>query len=59
MNYMLFHFLRKTNLKEGRGDACAGHKRLTGIPAFLVKVKVSVYNENFGFAPPIGSEIRK
>ena len=53
------YFKQKTNLKEGSGDACAGHKRFTGIPAFLVKVKVSEYNENFGFVPPIGSEIKE
>ena len=44
-----------TNLKAGIGNAWAGQSNASEVPRRSVKAKVSVFWENFGFAPPMGS----
>lgn len=47
----------KTHLKLGRGDACAGHVSLSGLPSLWVSLVRSVSDGNFGADPPTGSEL--
>lgn len=46
-----------TNLNDGMGAAWAGQSKARGCADISVKANVSVFWENLGFAPPIGSEI--
>ena len=49
--------VQPTNLNDGMGEAWAGQRSAKGSLEDSVKVNVSVFWENFGFAPPIGSAI--
>ena len=44
-----------TNLKDGRGDAWAGHNKDSAFFSLLMKDNVRVSWENLGTADPIGS----
>ena len=45
----------KTDLNAGMGNAWAGHSRASSEPNSSLKDRTSVFWENFGFAPPMGS----
>ncbi len=42
-------------LKPGRGNPWAGHNRVNWLCVSVLKEDVSDFEENLGFAPPIGS----
>ena len=46
-----------THLNEGRGKPCAGQLRAIGELALNFHSVPVPIDENFGFAPPIGSKI--
>ena len=47
-----------SNLKDGRGDPCAGQVSDMDVIDLLTKVRDLDSNENFGFVPPTGSTIQ-
>lgn len=46
-----------TNLKPGMGDPCAGQSIARLVDSVSENLEKSDFWENFGLAPPIGSEI--
>ena len=49
-------YIRKSNLKAGRGDPWAGQESAIDVMANLTNVKDLDSNENLGFVPPTGSK---
>ena len=48
-----------TNLKDGKGKACAGQTSVTAFDSCLVIPLELISSENLGLALPIGSEYQK